>query len=147
MCGFLTLKMLLLAHFTWEFRVFDAWREFSIEKGQFLTNGSKRWRFFVLINARANGNIFRVKKSNISLTDIFFDSPCTLKWPHQPLSSLRLQHACVWRTPLMGSVHHSNNPSRFSEHQAVIKTQINLLVIIKTKYLHFETNNFSYGKG
>ena len=29
-----------------------------------------------MINARANGNIFRVKKSNISLTDIFFDSPC-----------------------------------------------------------------------
>ena len=32
----------------------------------------KRWHFFVLINARANGNIFRVKKSNISLTGIFF---------------------------------------------------------------------------
>ena len=60
MCDFLTLKMLPLAlaliktkiaiflthwsenaHFTWEFRVFDVWREFSIEKGQFLTNGSK----------------------------------------------------------------------------------------------------------
>ena len=46
-------------------------------KRTFLAKGSKRWRFFVLINTRANGNIFRVKKSNISLTDIFFDSPCT----------------------------------------------------------------------
>ena len=93
MCDFLTLKCYHClwhwskqnlpsfgqnSHFTWEFRVFDAWREFSIETGQFLTNGSKRWRFFVLINARANGNIFRVKKSNISLRDIFFDSPCSI---------------------------------------------------------------------
>ena len=29
------------------------------------------WWFFVLINARPNGNIYRVKKSNISLTHIF----------------------------------------------------------------------------
>ena len=60
------------AQFTLEFRVFNGWRQFSIEKGNFLTNGSKRWQFFVLINARANGNIFGVKKSHISLRSVFF---------------------------------------------------------------------------
>ena len=45
-----------------------------------MTNGSKRWRFFVLINAWANGNIFRVKKSNISLMDIFLTHPVVTYW-------------------------------------------------------------------
>ena len=40
-----------------------------------MTNGSKRWQFFVLISARANGNIFRVKKSHISLRCVFFRHP------------------------------------------------------------------------
>ena len=88
---FLTLKMLPLAlalikakiflthwsenaHFTLEFRFFNGWRQFSIESGHFLTNGAKRWRFFDLINARANGNIFRAKKSHISLRCVFLNT-------------------------------------------------------------------------
>ena len=46
--------------------------EKDIEKEVFLGIVSKKWRFFVLINARANDNIFRVKKSHISITSIFF---------------------------------------------------------------------------
>ena len=65
MCDSLTLEMLALAlvliktknaifltnwsenaHFTWEFRVFDDWREFSIEKGQFLPMGQKDFLFW-----------------------------------------------------------------------------------------------------
>ena len=38
--------------------------------------GSKRWQFSVLINTRANGNIFRVKTSHISLTSVFWVAPC-----------------------------------------------------------------------
>ena len=37
-------------------------KQFSIEKGHFLTLGQKDGDFFVLINARAYGNIFRVKE-------------------------------------------------------------------------------------
>ena len=47
-----------------------------------MTNGSKRWRFFVLINARANGNIFRVKKSHISLSGVFFKQPVLYETYH-----------------------------------------------------------------
>ena len=46
-----------------------------MENENFLTNGTKRWRFFVLINARANNNIFRVKKSNLSLIEMFLTHP------------------------------------------------------------------------
>ena len=60
------------AHFTLESRVFSGWRQFSIEKGHFLTNVSKRWQFFVLINARANANIFRVQKNTHFLKMRFF---------------------------------------------------------------------------
>ena len=44
---------------------------FPLKKGHFLTNGSKRWQFFVLINARPNGHIFRAKKSHISSWCVF----------------------------------------------------------------------------
>ena len=98
MCDFLTLKMLILALAlikTKNRHLFDPLIKkspFSMEKCLYLViknfnfsckmsifwpMGQKDGDFF-LINARANGNIFRVKKSNISLTDIFFDSPC--KW-------------------------------------------------------------------
>ena len=40
----------------------------------FMTKRSKRWWIFVLINTRADGNIFRVKKSHISLRCIFLDT-------------------------------------------------------------------------
>ena len=66
---------LKVVRFYGEFRVFGGWRQFSIEKGLFLTNGSKRWRFFVLIDARANANIFRVKKSLKILKKLFLKHP------------------------------------------------------------------------
>ena len=89
---FLTLKMLALAlaliktknrHLfdplvrkcSFYMRVFGGWRQFSIEKGLFFTNGSKRWRFFVLINTRANANIFKVKKSLKILKKLFLKHP------------------------------------------------------------------------
>ena len=40
----------------------------------FLNNRSKRWQTFVLINTRANGDIFRAKKLHISLRSVFLDT-------------------------------------------------------------------------
>ena len=40
---------------------------------EIISSHSKRWRFFVSINVRANGNIFRVKKSHSSLRSVFLD--------------------------------------------------------------------------
>ena len=42
---------------------------FPLKKGNFWPMG-QRWWFFVLINATVNGNIFRVKKSHISLRGV-----------------------------------------------------------------------------
>ena len=50
--------------------------QFSMILQVFLVlNGSKRWRFCVLINARANVHIFRVIKSFISSTDLILGHP------------------------------------------------------------------------
>ena len=67
-------KMLIL-HANLEFIM--AREKFPLKKGNFFPNGLRRWWFFVLIIARANGNNFRVKQSNISLTEFFFDPPCS----------------------------------------------------------------------
>ena len=94
MCDFLTLKMLPLAlaliktnnrHLfyplvrkcSFYMRIYRFWRLERIFhwNGQFLTNGSKIWQFLVFINARANGNIFRFKKSHISLRCVFLRHP------------------------------------------------------------------------
>ena len=53
----------------------------SHEKWAVLTNGSKSWRFFVLINARANGHIFMFNKPHISLRSIFWDTLYNLHLP------------------------------------------------------------------
>ena len=41
----------------------------------FVINASKRWQFLVLINASANGNVFRVKKSFISFINPILGHP------------------------------------------------------------------------
>ena len=53
----------------------------SHEKWALLTNGSKSWRFFVLINVRANGHIFRFNKPLISLRSVFWDTLYNLCLP------------------------------------------------------------------
>ena len=87
MFDFLTLKMLPLALALFKTKnchLFDPldkialfqWKfSLAIKNEHFLTNGSKRWQFFVLINANANGNVFRVKKSHISLRCVFLKHP------------------------------------------------------------------------
>ena len=47
-------------------------------KWAFSDSRVKRWQFFVLINARANGYIFRVNKSQISLRSAFLRQPLHL---------------------------------------------------------------------
>ena len=63
-CGFVTLKILPLALALIKPKNRHLFVQLvrKCSKGQFLTNESKRWRFFVLINARANGNIQHLLK-------------------------------------------------------------------------------------
>ena len=49
---------------------------FPLKKVNSWPMGQKDGDFFVLINPRANGNIFRVKKSHISLRCGFFQTLC-----------------------------------------------------------------------
>ena len=51
-----------------------------MQNGGFLTKGAKSWHFLGFINARANGNIFRVKKSHISLWGAFLGHPVLHFW-------------------------------------------------------------------
>ena len=68
-------QKMLIWHENLEFLM--ARENFSLKKGNFY-QWVKWMAIFVLINARANGNIFRVKKLHISLRSVYFRHPVEL---------------------------------------------------------------------
>ena len=65
-------------------------------KWAFSDSRVKRWQFFVLINARANGYIFRVNKSQISLRSAFLRQPL-----HLFLAILKQVQFCLQKKDLI----------------------------------------------
>ena len=84
------LQKMLIVHENLKFLI--ARENFPLKKGNFWSWVKKNIDFF-LINARANGNFFRVKKSHISLRCIFFETPCTLN--HWTCKSNHYFYNCI----------------------------------------------------